>query len=189
MLQGFISYRLNDLAKYRKYTRLRDCEGVYIIRRKNGVPAVTQKSAITVLLRVFYVLVLIWKVHFLFFSFFTLNKVNFKWHVFRYASKRVYANLCIYFRTLNNAHFLTFICKDCCINCRSKMNSINKCDGIYWMLCEKSLFFSTKPLRTWYISVTCIMQRFLWKIMNIVRSKRLIITSKHVVVRSVFILI
>ena len=23
-----------DLAKYRKYTRLRDCEGVYIIRRK-----------------------------------------------------------------------------------------------------------------------------------------------------------
>ena len=59
MLQGFISYRLNDLTKYRKYTRLRDCEGVYIIRRKNGVPAVTQKSAITVLLRVFYVLVLI----------------------------------------------------------------------------------------------------------------------------------
>ena len=29
-----MSYRLIDLAKYRKYTRLGDSEGVYIIRRK-----------------------------------------------------------------------------------------------------------------------------------------------------------
>ena len=48
MFYGFISYRLNSLAKYWKYTRLRDCEGVYIIRSKNGVPAVTRKSAIKI---------------------------------------------------------------------------------------------------------------------------------------------
>ena len=44
-----MSYRLIDLAKYRKYKRLGDSEGVYIIRSKKGVPAVTRKSAIRML--------------------------------------------------------------------------------------------------------------------------------------------
>ena len=45
----FISYHLFDIAKYRKYTRLRDFEGVYIIRKKTSVPAVTRKSALEIL--------------------------------------------------------------------------------------------------------------------------------------------
>ena len=47
VFKGFISYRLIDLSKYRKYTRLGDSEGVYY-SEKNGVPAVTRKSAIEI---------------------------------------------------------------------------------------------------------------------------------------------
>ena len=44
VFQGFIPFRLIDLAKYRKYKMLRGSEGVYY-SEKNGVPSVTRMSA------------------------------------------------------------------------------------------------------------------------------------------------